>query len=63
MIDELRETVNVYELSLNEKREETAFLNQGLKELDNLVTKSNGNKNDNDIEIFYASGSWSNVIP
>jgi hypothetical protein len=31
--------------------------------LDNLVTNNNGNKNDNDVEIFYASGSWRNVIP
>ena len=62
-IDELREVVNAYESSLSEKREETALLNKKLKRLDNLVTNNNGNKNDNDVEIFYASGSWRNVIP
>jgi hypothetical protein len=62
-IDELRETVNVYESSLNEKREEVARLNQEQKRLDNLVTNNNGNMNDEGIEIFYASGSWHNLIP
>jgi len=62
-IDDLRETVNVYESSLSEKREEIALLNQEQKRLDNLVTNNNGNKNDNDIEIFYASGDWHNLIP
>ncbi len=60
-IDELRETVNVYESSLSEKREETAFLNQEQKRLDNHITNNNGNKNDEGIEIFYASGSWHNL--
>jgi prefoldin subunit 5 len=60
-IDELRETVNVYESSLSEKREETAFLNQEQKRLDNHITNNNGNKNDEGIEIFYASGSWQNL--
>ena len=62
-IDELRETVNVYESSLNEKREEIAILNQEQKRLDNLVTSNDGNTNDGGVEIFYASGSWRNVIP
>jgi transposase len=57
-IDELRDTVNVYDSSLSEKREETAFLNQEQKRLDNLVTNNNGNKNEEDGEIFYATGSW-----
>jgi predicted nuclease with TOPRIM domain len=57
-IDELRDTVNVYDSSLSEKREETAFLNQEQKRLDNLVTNNNGNNNDNDTEVIYASGSW-----
>jgi hypothetical protein len=58
-----RETVNVYESSLNEKREEIAILNQEQKRLDNLVTSNDGNTNDGRVEIFYASGSWRNVIP
>jgi chromosome segregation ATPase len=62
-IDELRETVNVYESSLSEKREEIAFLNQEQKRLDRLVTTNNGNMNDEGIEIFYASGSWHNLNP
>jgi len=62
-IDDLTETVSIYESSLNEKREEIAFLNQEQKRLDNLFTNNNGNKNDEGIEIFYASGSWRNVIP
>ncbi len=57
-IDDLRETVNVYESSLNQKREETAFLNQEQKRLEHLATNNNGNKNEQDVEIFYASGSW-----
>ena len=61
-IDELSETVNVYESSLSEKREEIAFLKQQ-KRLDNLITNNNGNKNDEGIEIFYASGSWHNLTP
>jgi hypothetical protein len=62
-IDELSETVNVYESSLNEKREEIALLIKELKRLDNLFTNNNGNKNDNDVEIIYAAGSWHNIIP
>jgi hypothetical protein len=62
-IDELRETVNAYESSLSEKREEIAFLNQEQKRLDNLVTSDNGNTNDEGIEVFYASGSWHNLTP
>jgi outer membrane murein-binding lipoprotein Lpp len=57
-IDQLSETVNVYESSLSEKREETAFLNQEQKRLDNHVTNNNGNKNEEDGEIFYVTGSW-----
>jgi hypothetical protein len=49
--------------STDEKREEIAFLNEERRRLDNLATNSNGNKNDNDIEIYYATGSWQNVIP
>ena len=62
-IDELRETVNVYESSLSEKREEIALLNQEQKRLDNHVTNNNDNKNDDGIEIFYTTGSWHNIIP
>ena len=51
-IDDLTEIVNMYESSLNEKREEIAFLNQQQKSLDNLVTSNNGNTNDEDIEVF-----------
>jgi hypothetical protein len=57
-IEELRETVKVYESSLSEKREEIAFLNQEQKRLDNLVTNNNGNKHEEDGEIFYATGNW-----
>jgi chromosome segregation ATPase len=60
-IDDLTETVNVYESSLSEKRQEIAILNQEQKRLDNLVTNNNGNKNDDGIEIFYASGDWHNL--
>jgi hypothetical protein len=62
-IDDLTEIVNMYESSLNEKREEIAFLNQQQKSLDNLVISNNGNMNDEDIEVFCASGSWHNSIP
>ena len=62
-VDDLTETVNMYESSLNEKREEIAFLNLEQKRLDNLVTSNNGNKNDEGIEVFYASGSWHNLNP
>ena len=58
-IDDLTETVNMYESSLNEKREEIAILNREQKRLDNY----NGNRNDEGIEIFYASGSWHNLTP
>ena len=51
---ELRETINMCESSLNEKREEIAFLNEQQKRLDNLVTNNNGNNNDNDTEVIYA---------
>ncbi|MDQ6862454.1 MAG: hypothetical protein M3044_01385 [Thermoproteota archaeon] len=57
-IDELSETVNVYESSLEEKREEVARLNQEEKRLENLATNNIGNKNEQDVEIFYASGRW-----
>ena len=57
-IDELSETVNVYESSVEEKREEVARLNQEKKRLEDLATNNNGNKNEQDVEIFYASGSW-----
>jgi len=60
-IDELRETVNAYESSLSEKREEIAFLNQEQERLDNLFINNNVNKNDDAIEVFYASGSWHNL--
>ena len=62
-IDELRETVNVYESSLSEKREEIAILNQEQKMLDAIVFNNNSNKNDAGIEIFYASRSWNNLNP
>jgi len=62
-IDDLRETVNVYESFLSEKREEIALLNQEQKRLDNLIISNNDNKNDQGIEIFYASGSWRNLNP
>ena len=62
-IDDLTETVNMYDSSLNEKREEIAFLNREQKRLDNLYTNNYGNKNDEGIEIFYASGSWRNLNP
>ncbi|MDP9289190.1 MAG: hypothetical protein M3P08_13470 [Thermoproteota archaeon] len=62
-IDEFKETVNLCESYLNEKREETAFLNQEQKRLDNHVTNNNDNKNDDGIEIFYTTGSWHNIIP
>ena len=58
-IDDLTEIVNMYESSLNEKREEIAILNREQKRLDNY----NGNRNDEGIEIFYASGSWHNLTP
>jgi septal ring factor EnvC (AmiA/AmiB activator) len=61
-IDDLTETVNMYDSSLNDKREQIAFLNQQQKRLDNLVTSNNGNMNDQDIEVFYASGNWHNLI-
>ena len=52
-IDDLTETVKMYHSSLNQEQ----------KRLDNLVTSNNGNTNDEDIEIFYASGSWHNLTP
>ena len=61
-IDDLTEIANMYESSLKEKMEEIAFLNQQQKRLDNLVTSKNGNTNDQDIEVFYASGNWHNLI-
>jgi exonuclease VII small subunit len=57
-IDELSETITIYESAFNEKREVIALLNQEQKRLDNLVTNNNGNNNDNDTEVIYASGSW-----
>ena len=66
-IDELRETVNVYDSSLNEKREEIAFLNQEQKRLDNIILVNNNNHNknddDSDTEVIYASGDWHNLTP
>jgi hypothetical protein len=62
-IDELSETINAYESCLSEKREEIACMNQEQKRLDDIVTNNNGNMNDEGIEIFYASGSWHNLIP
>jgi uncharacterized coiled-coil DUF342 family protein len=64
-IDELRETVNVYESSLSENREEIALLNQEQKRLDNLVNTNKDNKinDDSSTEVIYASGDWHNVIP
>jgi hypothetical protein len=47
--------------SLNEKMEQIAFLNREQKRLDNHITNNDGNKNDEGIEIFYASGSWHNL--
>jgi len=38
-IDDLRETVNVYESFLSEKREETAFLNREQKRVDNHISE------------------------
>ena len=61
-VDDLTEIANMYESSLKEKMEEIAFLNQQQKRLDNLVTSKNGNTNDQDIEVFYASGNWHNLI-
>ena len=61
-VDNLIETVNMYESSLNEKREEIAFLKREQKRLDNIVTSNNGNTNDEDIEVFYASGNRHNLI-
>jgi hypothetical protein len=61
-VDDLTEIVNMYASSLNEKREEIAFLNQQQKRLDKLASNNdNVNKNDEGIEIFYASGSWHNL--
>ena len=60
-VDDLTEIANMYESSLKEKMEEIAFLNQQQKRLDNLVTSKNGNTNDQDIEVFYASGNWHNL--
>jgi chromosome segregation ATPase len=59
-IDELRETVNAYDASLNEKREEIAVLNREQKRLDNLVINNRDNKNndDSDTEVIYSSGDW-----
>jgi hypothetical protein len=49
---------------LNEKREEIACMNQELKRLDKLASKTdNVNKNSEEIEIFYASGNWHNLNP
>jgi uncharacterized coiled-coil DUF342 family protein len=63
-IDDLTETVNVYESSLNQKREEIALLNQELKKLHNLVNTNKDNKinDDSDTEVINASGDWHNVI-
>ena len=44
----------MYESSLKEKMEEIAFLNQEQKRLDNVVN-NNGDKNDNNVEVIYAS--------
>jgi hypothetical protein len=52
----------MYESSLSEKGEEIAFLNREQKRIDNVVTSNNGNTNDEDIEVFYASGSWHNPV-
>jgi uncharacterized coiled-coil DUF342 family protein len=58
-IDEFKETANLCESYLNEKREEVSRLNQELRRLDNLDSNNdNVNKNDDGIEIFYATGSW-----
>jgi hypothetical protein len=47
---------------LSEKREEIAIMNQEQKRLDKLATDNdNVNKNDEGMEIFYASGSWHNL--
>jgi exonuclease VII small subunit/predicted DNA-binding protein YlxM (UPF0122 family) len=51
-IDDLTETVSIYESSLSEKREEIALLNQEQKRLDNLVTSNNGNTNDEISKFF-----------
>ena len=61
-VDDLIEIVNMYESSLNEKSGEIAFLNREQKRLDNVVN-NNGDKNDNNVEIIYASGGWRNLIP
>ena len=53
-VGDLIEIVNMYEPSLNEKREEIAFLNREQKRLDNVVN-NNGDKNDNNVEVIYAS--------
>ena len=61
-VDDLTETGSIYESALSEKREEIAFLNQEQKRLDKLASNNdNVNKNDEGIEIFYASGSWHNL--
>jgi hypothetical protein len=61
-IDVLTETGSIYESALSEKREEIAFLYQEQKRLDKLASNNdNVNKNDEGIEIFYASGSWHNL--
>jgi prefoldin subunit 5 len=63
-IDEFNETANLCESYLNEKRVEVTRLNQELKGSDNLNTnKYNINKNNEEIEIFYASGSWHSLAP
>ncbi|MFZ0896942.1 MAG: hypothetical protein WAZ77_20775 [Candidatus Nitrosopolaris sp.] len=47
---------------MNEKTEEIACMNQELKRLDNLLSHDDiVNKNNEDIEIFYASGDWHNL--
>jgi prefoldin subunit 5 len=57
-LDELREAVDVYEASLQEKRDQMRYLNRELKMVNNVITNNSGNKNEEEIEIFYASGSW-----
>ncbi|MFZ0897279.1 MAG: hypothetical protein WAZ77_22475 [Candidatus Nitrosopolaris sp.] len=62
-VDDLTEIVNMYESSLKEKMEEIAFLNLEQKRLDNLFANNNGNKNDEGIEVVYATGSCHNLNP
>ena len=62
-IVDLTGTVKMGRFSFLIRKGKYSILNQEQKRLDNLVTNNNGNTNDEDIEIFYASGSWHNLTP